>query len=194
MGTGADCAGQRGPWLAGCPGAQRWRFEALTRTRKLHQGTEPAACWSGQGWNQGRAAGGPCAPSSSWLLPLAALTRAIQSFIRNMQEQATIRRPGEIARLSITQLGLAGTPDLPNQCAQVHPKKARPAHRSFSSSFLRSGCAVLCCARPRYNGTTVPRVKLSVTTGWIARPTAQLLFCRNVPLAAEQVRERERQW
>lgn len=142
-------------------GAQRWRFEALTRTRKLHQGTEPAACCSGQGWNQGRAAGGPCAPSSSWLLPLAALTRAIQSFIRNMQEQATIRRPGEIARLSIARLGLAGPPDLPNQCAQVHPKKARPAHRSF----LLHPPFRLCCARSRNNGTKVPRVKLSVTLG-----------------------------
>ena len=65
---------------------------------RLHQGTEPAACWSGQGWNQGWASGGPCARRLrpwSWLLPLARAARAIQSFIRNMQEQAMIRRAGK---------------------------------------------------------------------------------------------------
>lgn len=123
---------------------RRCRFHGLTRTKKLHQGTEPAVCWSGQGWSQGWAAGGPCArglPSLPSLVGAPSLARAIQSFIRNTQEQATIRRAGEIARLSLAQLGLAGALDLPNQGAHVHTKKARPATVLFVG---RPGCSGFC--------------------------------------------------
>lgn len=139
-GDGADCAGQRGPSLVRGP---RWRFEETDEDEKLHQGTEHAACWSGQGWNQGWAAGGPCARAPhpwSALLPWPGQFN-LSSGTR--QEQATIRRPGEIARLSLAQLGLVGAPHLPNQGAHVHPKKARPATVLFVVRVLWFSVGVL---------------------------------------------------
>lgn len=137
---------------------RRWRFDGLTRTRNCTkaQNLQRAGLARGgaRGGRQGVPAQEGCLPCAS-LVGAPSLARAIQSFIRNTQEQATIRRAGEIARLSLAQLGLAGALDLPNQGAHVHPKKARPATVLFvgrpgCSGFLLDG-----------QGTKVPGVKLS---------------------------------
>lgn len=139
-GDGADCAGQRGPSLVRGP---CWRFEETDEDKKLHQGTEHAACWSGQGWSQGWAAGGPCARALHLWSALLPWSGQFNLSSGTRQEQATIRRPEEIARLSLAQLGLVGAPRLPNQGAHVRPKKARPATVLFVVRVLWLSVGVL---------------------------------------------------
>lgn len=95
--------------------------------------------------------GGPCARTTTPALPgtrFLPWSGPIQSLIRNRQEQATIRRAGEIARLSLIELGLAGLAHPPNQGTQVHPKKARPATVLFR--FARSAVQVVAASRIPY--------------------------------------------
>lgn len=139
-GDGADCAGQRGPSLVR---GRRWRFEGLTRTRNCTKALNMQRAGLARGGTRGGRQGAPALEGCKSLVMAPALARAIQSFIRNGQEQATIRRAGEIARLSMAQLGLVGVPGLPNQGAQVHPKKARPATVLFRRPFRLSGSLVV---------------------------------------------------
>lgn len=134
--------------------------------------------WS-QGWrDRGAPAPGRPLPGTRFL----PWSGPIQSFIRNRQEQATIRRPGEIARLSLIELGLAGLTPLPNQGTQVHPKKARPATVLFRRPFCRSGCrcqpySVIQQAKraAKVRSTKVRGVKLSPVTlaGWLLKRVAR---------------------
>lgn len=179
-GDGADCAGQRGP---ACPA---WAIVGKgplleirgTRDCTKAQNLQRAGLARGgaRGGRQGAPAPEGCVPghgSCPWPAEPGQPGQFNLSF-RNMQEQATIRRAGEIARLSMAQLGLARVPRLPNQGAHVHPKKARPATVLFRRPFrlFRLLLASHWKAQ-RYRGTQAPRVKLSQWDCGCS-PTAQL--------------------
>lgn len=161
-------------------GRARCRFDGLTRTRDCTKAQNLQRAGLARGGARGGRQGVPAQgglPSLPSLVGAPSLARAIQSFIRNMQEQATIRRPGEIARLSLAQLGLVGAPDLPNQGAHVHPKKARPATVLFRRpSRLFTGFCWTAKVQ-RYRG-----LKLSQ---WDCSPTNGTALLSHVPLAAE---------